>query len=415
MQTAKPIGEFRMHRIMFKNKRILLGVSGGIAAYKTPELVRLLKKSGAEVQVICTPSALQFVTLKTLSVVSERPVLVDFFDADSGMWNHHVELGLWADAMVVAPCGSNTLSKMVSGQCDNLLLTTYLSARCPVWIAPAMDLDMYQHPSVQEHLQTLQLRGVHLIDAEEGPLASGLEGKGRMAEPAHIVDALNTHFEVPNNAWKGKTVLVNAGPTYEPIDPVRFIGNRSSGLMGIEICNALIQKGAEVILVLGPSHLPVPENATTIRVETAQEMFEACNQHFGQCDVGIFAAAVSDYRVAQVSQEKIKKNHDSLQLDLVKNPDILSHLSQTKKAHQRCIGFALETHNAEAFALEKLQRKNLDAIVMNTVGENSGFQSTQNSVVIFTKNQPAFTSNVQSKSDIAVLLLEKLEDWHVVE
>jgi phosphopantothenoylcysteine decarboxylase/phosphopantothenate--cysteine ligase len=378
-------------------------------------LVRLLKKSGAEVQVICTPSALQFVTLKTLSVVSERPALVDFFDADSGMWNHHVELGLWADAMVVAPCGSNTLSKMVSGQCDNLLLTTYLSARCPVWIAPAMDLDMYQHPSVQEHLQTLQLRGVHLIDAEEGPLASGLEGKGRMAEPAHIVDALNTHFEVPNNAWKGKTVLVNAGPTYEPIDPVRFIGNRSSGLMGIEICNALIQKGAEVILVLGPSHLPVPENATTIRVETAQEMFEACNQHFGQCDVGIFAAAVSDYRVAQVSQEKIKKNHDSLQLDLVKNPDILSHLSQTKKAHQRCIGFALETHNAEAFALEKLQRKNLDAIVMNTVGENSGFQSTQNSVVIFTKNQPAFTSNVQSKSDIAVLLLEKLEDWHVVE
>ena len=415
MQTAKPIGEFRMHRIMFKNKRILLGVSGGIAAYKTPELVRLLKKSGAEVQVICTPSALQFVTLKTLSVVSERPALVDFFDADSGMWNHHVDLGLWADAMVVAPCGSNTLSKMVSGQCDNLLLTTYLSARCPVWIAPAMDLDMYQHPSVQEHLQTLQLRGVHLIDAEEGPLASGLEGKGRMAEPAHIVDALNTYFEVPNNAWKGKTVLVNAGPTYEPIDPVRFIGNRSSGLMGIEICNALIQKGAEVILVLGPSHLPVPENATTIRVETAQEMFEACNQHFGQCDVGIFAAAVSDYRVAQVSQEKIKKNHDSLQLDLVKNPDILSHLSQTKKAHQRCIGFALETHNAEAFALEKLQRKNLDAIVMNTVGENSGFQSTQNSVVIFTKNQPAFTSNVQSKSDIAVLLLEKLEDWHVVE
>jgi phosphopantothenoylcysteine decarboxylase/phosphopantothenate--cysteine ligase len=317
--------------------------------------------------------------------------------------------------MVVAPCGSNTLSKMVSGQCDNLLLTTYLSARCPVWIAPAMDLDMYQHPSVQEHLQTLQLRGVHLIDAEEGPLASGLEGKGRMAEPAHIVDALNTYFEVPNNAWKGKTVLVNAGPTYEPIDPVRFIGNRSSGLMGIEICNALIQKGAEVILVLGPSHLPVPENATTIRVETAQEMFEACNQHFGQCDVGIFAAAVSDYRVAQVSQEKIKKNHDSLQLDLVKNPDILSHLSQTKKAHQRCIGFALETHNAEAFALEKLQRKNLDAIVMNTVGENSGFQSTQNSVVIFTKNQPPFASNVQSKSDIAVLLLEKLEDWHVVE
>lgn len=415
MPTARPIGEFRTRRIMCKNKRILLGVSGGIAAYKTPELVRLLKKSGAEVQVICTPSALQFVTLKTLSVVSERPALVDFFDADSGMWNHHVELGLWADAMVVAPCGSNTLSKMVSGQCDNLLLTTYLSARCPVWIAPAMDLDMYQHPSVQEHLQTLQLRGVHLIDAEIGPLASGLEGKGRMAEPAHIVDALNAFFEVPNNAWKGKTVLVNAGPTFEAIDPVRFIGNRSSGLMGIEICNALVQKGADVILVLGPSHLPIPENIQTIRVESALEMFEACSLHFPKCDVGIFAAAVSDYRVAQVSQEKIKKNHDTMQLDLVKNPDILSHLSQTKKAHQRCIGFALETHNAEAFALEKLQRKNLDAIVMNTVGENSGFQSSQNSVVIFTKNQAPFASSMQSKSDIAVLLLEKLEDWHVVE
>jgi phosphopantothenoylcysteine decarboxylase / phosphopantothenate---cysteine ligase len=400
---------------MFKNKRILLGVSGGIAAYKTPELVRLFKKSGAEVQVICTPSALQFVTLKTLSVVSERQALVDFFDEETGMWNHHVNLGLWADAMVIAPCGSNTLSKMVSGQCDNLLLTTYLSARCPVWIAPAMDLDMYLHPSVQEHLVTLQNRGVHLIDAEVGPLASGLEGKGRMAEPENIVTVLQSYFEAPNNAWKGKKVLVTAGPTYEAIDPVRFIGNRSSGLMGIEICHALIEKGAEVHLVLGPTSLPVSEDVHTIRVESAQEMLDACQNLFASCDVGIFAAAVSDYRVKEVQTEKVKKTNDEWTLDLIKNPDILQTLSLSKQAHQRCIGFALETHNAEAYALEKLHKKQLDAIVLNTVGENSGFQSVNNSVKIFTKNNQQFASDVRSKSDIATLLLEKLDDWKILD
>ena len=386
---------------MFKNKRILLGVSGGIAAYKTPELVRLFKKSGAEVQVICTPSALQFVTLKTLSVVSERQALVDFFDEETGMWNHHVNLGLWADAMVIAPCGSNTLSKMVSGQCDNLLLTTYLSARCPVWIAPAMDLDMYLHPSVQEHLVTLQNRGVHLIDAEVGPLASGLEGKGRMAEPENIVTVLQSYFEAPNNAWKGKKVLVTAGPTYEAIDPVRFIGNRSSGLMGIEICHALIEKGAEVHLVLGPTSLPVSEDVHTIRVESAQEMLDACQNLFASCDVGIFAAAVSDYRVKEVQTEKVKKTNDEWTLDLIKNPDILQSLSLSKQAHQKCIGFALETHNAETYALEKLHKKQLDAIVLNTVGENSGFQSVNTSVKIYTKNNQPIASDVRSKSDIA--------------
>lgn len=400
---------------MFKNKRILLGVSGGIAAYKTPELVRLFKKSGAEVQVICTPSALQFVTLKTLSVVSERQALVDFFDEETGMWNHHVNLGLWADAMVIAPCGSNTLSKMVSGQCDNLLLTTYLSARCPVWIAPAMDLDMYLHPSVQEHLVTLQNRGVHLIDAEVGPLASGLEGKGRMAEPENIVTVLQSYFEAPNNAWKGKKVLVTAGPTYEAIDPVRFIGNRSSGLMGIEICHALIEKGAEVHLVLGPTSLPVSEDVHTVRVESAQEMLLACQNLFPSCDVGIFAAAVSDYRVKEVQTEKVKKVNEEWTLDLIKNPDILQTLSLSKQAHQKCIGFALETHNAEAYALEKLHKKQLDAIVLNTVGENSGFQSVNNSVKIFTKNNQKFASDVRSKSDIATILLEKLDDWKILD
>ena len=400
---------------MFKNKRILLGVSGGIAAYKTPELVRLFKKSGAEVQVICTPSALQFVTLKTLSVVSERQALVDFFDEETGMWNHHVNLGLWADAMVIAPCGSNTLSKMVSGQCDNLLLTTYLSARCPVWIAPAMDLDMYLHPSVQEHLATLQKRGVHLIDAEVGPLASGLEGKGRMAEPENIVSVLHSFFEAPHNAWKGKKVLVTAGPTYEAIDPVRFIGNRSSGLMGIEICHALVQKGAEVHLVLGPTTLSVSEDVHTVRVESAEDMLLACKNVFPTCDVGIFAAAVSDYRVKEIQTEKVKKSQEEWSLELVKNPDILQTLSLSKQAHQKCIGFALETHNAEAYALEKLHKKQLDAIVLNTVGENSGFQSVNNSVKIFTKNNQQFASDVRSKSDIATILLEKLDDWKILD
>jgi phosphopantothenoylcysteine decarboxylase/phosphopantothenate--cysteine ligase len=400
---------------MFKNKRILLGVSGGIAAYKTPELVRLFKKSGAEVQVICTPSALQFVTLKTLSVVSERQALVDFFDEETGMWNHHVNLGLWADAMVIAPCGSNTLSKMVSGQCDNLLLTTYLSARCPVWIAPAMDLDMYLHPSVQEHLATLQKRGVHLIDAEVGPLASGLEGKGRMAEPENIVSVLHSFFEAPHNAWKGKKVLVTAGPTYEAIDPVRFIGNRSSGLMGIEICHALVQKGAEVHLVLGPTTLSVSEDVHTVRVESAEDMLLACKNVFPTCDVGIFAAAVSDYRIKEIQTEKVKKSQEEWSLELVKNPDILQTLSLSKQAHQKCIGFALETHNAEAYALEKLHKKQLDAIVLNTVGENSGFQSVNNSVKIFTKNNQQFASDVRSKSDIATILLEKLDDWKILD
>lgn len=400
---------------MLKNKRILLGISGGIAAYKTPELVRLFKKSGAEVQVVCTPSALQFVTLKTLSVVSERPALVDFFDEETGNWNHHVNLGLWADAMVIAPCGSNTLAKMVSGQCDNLLLTTYLSARCPVWVAPAMDLDMYMHPSVQEHLQTIQKRGLHLIDAEIGPLASGLEGKGRMAEPEHIVHALNHFFEVPDNGWKNKKVLVTAGPTYEAIDPVRYIGNRSSGLMGIEIVKALSEKGAEVHLVMGPTSIPIPDGIETLHVESAQEMLEACQTLFPKCDVGIFAAAVSDYRVEEIHSEKVKKSNDNWSLNLIKNPDILKTLSLARLPHQKCIGFALETHNSEEFAKRKLYEKQLDAIVLNVVGENSGFKSENNSVKIFTKNNQQFASDVRSKCDIANILLEKLDDWKILE
>jgi len=278
-----------------------------------------------------------------------------------------------------------------------------------------MDLDMYMHPSVQEHLQILQNRGLHLIDSEIGPLASGLEGKGRMAEPEHIVHALKQFFEVPNNGWKNKKVMVTAGPTYEAIDPVRYIGNRSSGLMGIEICKALREKGADVYLVIGPTSIPLPEGIETFRVESTQEMFEVCKEVFPKCDVGIFAAAVSDYRVEQINSEKVKKSNEKWSLNLVKNPDILKMLSVSRLPHQKCIGFALETHNSEEYAKGKLHEKQLDAIVLNEVGKNSGFKSINNSVKIFTKNNQQFASDVHSKCDIANIILEKLDDWKILE
>lgn len=411
MLMARLTGEFQSRLIMLKHKKILLGVTGGIAAYKTPELVRLLKKQGAEVRVICTPAALQFVTLKTLSVVSENPALVDFFNEETGEWNHHVNLGIWADALVIAPCGSNTLAKMVSGQCDNLLLTTYLSARCPVWIAPAMDLDMYEQASVKEHFGTLQSRGVHIIDSEIGPLASGLEGKGRMAEPEHILEHLQQYFKLPDTIWKNKHVLITAGPTFESIDPVRFIGNRSTGKMGIEIANVLQELGAEVQLVLGPSHEPIPEHITLHRVETAQEMLEACSKIFPQCDVAIFAAAVADYRVAEPASQKIKKSEDSITLHLIKNPDILATLSSKKAPHQKVVGFALETQNAEQYGFEKLQKKNLDAIVINSVSDQTGFGVDTNQVTVLHKNDKKFTTTLLSKTDIAKAIADKLHEW----
>lgn len=399
---------------MLKHKRILIGVTGGIAAYKIPELVRQFKKKGAEVQVICTPSALQFVTLKTLSVVSERPALVDFFDADTGSWNHHVNLGLWADALIIAPCGSNTLGKMSQGLCDNLLLATYLSARCPVWIAPAMDLDMFEQEAVTQNIQILQSRGVHLIDAEVGPLASGLEGKGRMAEPEHIVAALTDYFESAPNVWKGKKVLITAGPTYEAIDPVRFIGNRSTGLMGISMAQSLLEKGADVHLVIGPTAIELPRGVSAYRIESAAAMFEICARLFPTCDVGIFSAAVADYRPENTSPEKIKKKDHVLSLPLVPNPDILKTLSVNKLEHQVTIGFALETTNALQHAKDKLVAKNLDAIILNEVGTATGFGSSTNKVTLLTQNDKIFTSEIQTKPDIAKLIIEKLDEWGVV-
>jgi len=410
---ARLIGEFLSLPTMLNKRKILLGVTGGIAAYKTPELVRLLRKAGAEVQVICTPSALQFVTLHTLTVVSERPALVDFFDEESGNWNHHVEMGLWADAMVIAPCGSNTLGKMAQGLCDNLLLTTFLSARCPVWVAPAMDLDMYKQSAVRENLTLLESRDVRVIDAEEGPLASGLEGKGRMAEPENIFTVLSEFFNPPYSLWNKKKVLVTAGPTYEHIDPVRFIGNHSTGAMGIEIAERLEELGASVHLVLGPTHLSPNERIEVSKVTTAEEMFEVCKRHFPNYDGGIFSAAVADYKPKNASNQKIKKTESDLNIDLVPNKDILRELSLSKRDNQFTVGFALETEDAEGNALKKLSNKNLDAIVLNTVGETTGFKSATNKVKIFDKKGRRFDSELKSKTEIAFDIIQTLDEWGI--
>jgi phosphopantothenoylcysteine decarboxylase/phosphopantothenate--cysteine ligase len=400
---------------MLKGKRILLGITGGIAAYKCPELVRQLKKQGAEVQVICTPNALQFVTSKTLGVVSENPVWVDFFDQETGTWNHHVNLGIWADAMVIAPCGSNTLGKMVHGLCDNLLLATYLSARCPIWVAPAMDLDMYRQEAVQQHIQTLKYRGVHLIDSVEGPLASGLYGKGRMAEPEQIVQYIYEYFDAQPNVWKGKKVLITAGPTQEAIDPVRFLGNRSTGKMGLEMAQVLLNKGAQIHLVLGPTSLEVPRGIEVYRVESALQMLSVCEEIFPTCDIGIFSAAVADYRPEKSSTEKIKKGMQTLEIRLLPNPDIAQTLASSKNERQLCIGFALETEKGIENALHKLSSKNLDAIVLNEVGEHTGFQSDTNKITLLARNDKKFTSDLQTKSEIASLIMQTLDDWGLVK
>jgi phosphopantothenoylcysteine decarboxylase/phosphopantothenate--cysteine ligase len=396
---------------MLKHKKILVGVTGGIAAYKLPHFVRLLKKSGAQVQVICTPSALQFVTSETLSVVSENPTLVNFFDEKTGMWNHHVELGLWADAFVIAPCGANTLSKMVQGTCDNLLLTTYMSARCPVFIAPAMDLDMFQQPSVIQNLQILGQRGVNIIDAEIGPLASGLNGKGRMAEPETIFNTLLEFFKPPITQWMNKSIVITAGPTYEAIDPVRFIGNYSSGKMGICLAQKLIELGANVHLVLGPSQENPPQNCEITHVTSAMEMLQATQIAFEKADGLIMAAAVADYRPKQISTSKIKKNQQELTIELVKNPDILKSLSLKKENHQFCVGFALETDHQFENALKKLNEKELNAIVLNSPSHDTGFQSNTNQVKIIGKNGQFVDSQLQSKEEIAVFILDTLNSW----
>jgi phosphopantothenoylcysteine decarboxylase / phosphopantothenate---cysteine ligase len=387
---------------MLHGKKILLGVCGSIAAYKAALLVRLLVKQEAEVRVILTTSASAFITPLTLSTLSKYPVYTDFFKADSGEWTNHVELGLWADAMVIAPASANTLGKMANGICDNLLLATYLSARCPVWVAPAMDLDMYRHPSTVANLQKLESYGNRLIDAEEGELASGLSGQGRMAEPETIVRVLDGYFS-SSRSLAGKRVIVTAGPTFEALDPVRFIGNHSTGKMGYALAEAFATQGAEVVLVSGPTALFTKHPSIEIvRVQSATEMLKACQNEWKRADLAVMAAAVADYAPTQVSPSKIKKNEDTMMLELKKNPDIAQALGTSKQAHQVLVGFALETDHEEANARAKLKKKNFDMIVLNSLNDQgAGFGHDTNKVQLIFSDNTSKDFELMTKQQVA--------------
>jgi phosphopantothenoylcysteine decarboxylase/phosphopantothenate--cysteine ligase len=396
----------------FKNKKIIVGVTGGIAAYKIPQLVRLLKKEGAEVQVVVTEAAKSFVTPQTLSVLSENPVLSDFFKNSRGEWNNHVHLALWADAIVIAPAGAHTLAKMAHGLCDNLLMSVILSSRCPVWVAPAMDLDMWTHASTQANIKTLTSQGINIIDPVDGELASGLSGKGRMAEPEQIFAVLESQLLPAPNYFTGKRVLVTAGGTQESIDPVRFIGNHSSGKMGFAIADALVQSGATVDIVYGSVSVALPENCAVYPALSAKEMHTKCLALFPQCDILIMAAAVADFAPAEIASQKIKKSEDSITLTLKKNPDILSDLSGNKRQNQITIGFALETENENNNALGKLQKKNLDCIVLNSQNNpEAGFGVDTNAVTVFCNDGKQWQIPTASKTEVAAKLLQSLSEW----
>ena len=390
-------------------KNILLGVTGGIAAYKAANLTRLLVKEGASVKVVMTPAAKQFVAPLTFATLSQNPVLTEFFNPENGEWHSHVKLGVWADAMIVAPATANTIAKMANGIADNLLTTSYLSMRGKVFVAPAMDLDMYAHPTTQRNIKALKAVGNIIIDAEAGELASGLNGKGRMAEPETIVKVLADYFAA-DKPLKGRTVLVTAGPTYEKIDPVRFIGNYSSGKMGFAIAEAAAEAGANVILVCGPvSRETNNPNITRIDVESAQQMFEACTQHFSNCDAAIMAAAVADYRPATVAGQKIKKSDAAMTITLESTPDIASSLGKMKRAGQVLVGFALETENGIANAHEKLKHKNLDFIVLNSANEEgAGFSCDTNRVTIIKNDGQQIDYEKKDKHAVARDIIAQL-------
>jgi phosphopantothenoylcysteine decarboxylase/phosphopantothenate--cysteine ligase len=385
-----------------QGKRILLGISGGIAAYKIAYLIRILKKQGAEVRAIMTPASSDFISPLVVSTLSENPVHIEFWNKKTGEWANHVDLALWADVFLIAPTTANTLAKMASGICDNLLLATYFSMKGKTIIAPAMDLDMYQHPTVKRNMETLLSDGVSIIPATEGALASGLEGQGRMEEPENIAAYLQDFFQLIKPKAK-KRILITAGPTYEAIDPVRFIGNHSSGKMGFELAAACLASGNEVLLISGPTALSLKHpNVTVINVQSAQEMLEAVQANWSTCELGIFSAAVADYRPEQVATQKIKKSADEHSLRLVKNPDILTWASTNRTNQQNVVGFALETNNAKEYALDKLTRKNLDFIVLNEfVKDVSGFQAETNKITIFDKDKNAFEFPLKSKKEVA--------------
>lgn len=389
-----------------QGKRILLGITGGIAAYKIAFLIRILKKRGAEVKCIMTPASSDFISPLVVATLSENPVGIEFWDKKTGVWTNHVEYGLWADVFVVAPLTANTLAKMANGVCDNLFLATYLSMKCPTIVAPAMDLDMYAHPTTLRNLNQLKNDGVTIVPAESGQLASGLEGEGRLAEPETIASAIDHFFQntsTQQTQFVSKKVLITAGPTYEAIDPVRFIGNQSTGKMGFALAQACLNQGAEVLLVAGPTKEQlVHPNLKVLSVVSAAEMLEQVQANWSHCDIGIFAAAVADYRPASIADQKIKKTDDSLQLNLVKNPDILAWAGSEKTDSQLLVGFALETSNVLENATDKLNRKNLDVIVMNTLeDEGAGFGHATNKIALLDAHNNFTNFELKSKAEVA--------------
>jgi phosphopantothenoylcysteine decarboxylase/phosphopantothenate--cysteine ligase len=401
---------------MLKGKKILVGVTGSIAAYKAAILIRLLIKEGAEVKVVMTPLAKEFITPLTLSTLAKNQVLIDFFNTENGSWNNHVDLGIWADAYIIAPATANTMAKMASGIADNLLLTTYLSARCPVLIAPAMDLDMLNHPATRKNTEILKSYGNTILEPATGELASGLVGKGRMEDPEKLIALLKEFFSSSKKKilqnLNGKSVLVTAGPTYEPLDVVRFIGNYSSGKMGYALADALAKSGAHVMLVSGPVMLkPDSPGIELFTVRTAQEMYALSLECFEKADGAILSAAVSDYRPKKSFKNKIKRRNENMIIELEPNPDIAAELGKRKKKNQFLVGFALETNNEVKNAIEKLRKKNFDFIVLNSLSEKgSGFQCDTNKITIINRNNKVTDFELKSKKDVALDILVYLDN-----
>lgn len=393
--------EFTKRFTMLKDKKILIGVSGSIAAYKAALLVRLFVKKGAEVKVIMTKAATDFITPLTLSTLSKNAVITEFTNGNQGEWNNHVELGLWADAFVIAPASASTLAKCANGICDNILIATYLSARCTVFFAPAMDLDMYQHGSTKKNLETLQTFGNQVIEAENGELASGLSGQGRLAEPEHILATIENYFS-KEPSLVGKSILITAGPTQEDIDPVRFISNHSSGKMGIALAEAFYKAGANVTVVAGPVSVAISKGIFVEKVRSAKEMFEATKKHFDKSDVVIFAAAVADYAPKEIATTKIKKKDNEMSIELTKTIDIAGTLGVQKRENQLLMGFALETNNEVENAQSKLQRKNFDIIVLNSLQDKgAGFRYDTNKITVFNKEGNKFEFELKHKDEVA--------------
>jgi phosphopantothenoylcysteine decarboxylase/phosphopantothenate--cysteine ligase len=401
--------------MMLKNKNILLGVTGSIAAYKSALLIRLLVKAGANVKVVMTPASLDFITPLTLSTLAKNPVMIDFVKGKEGEWNNHVALGLWADAFIIAPASANTLAKMSTGLCDNLLLACYLSARCPVYVAPAMDLDMYKHPATVENLKRLTTFGNKIIPPGTGELASGLSGEGRMAEPEEILAFIENEFSKKKLPLSGKKVLITAGPTYEALDPVRFIGNHSTGKMGFALAEEFANLGASVSLISGPTSLST-ENKSIHRIDitSAEELYEAALKEFKTADVSILSAAVADYKPEKISAQKIKKSETAPVINLVPTKDTLFELGKLKKANQLLVGFALETENEVENAKKKIKKKNLDLIVLNSLNDKgAGFKNDTNKVTIIDKYNNLTEFQLKTKQEVAKDILNTILDFKI--